>query len=396
MNLIHSPEELFENLLYDFLNKKGLPRTAEAFLNETQLAGQIPDEFNQHENPHGFLYGVWTTFCDKYNSRQYIPGTLISESQAPDIGAIMDSTPQILQEGYTIQLLSSFPRDGPWNTLHSCDFSSDGKIVASGGLGGGKPFLCYLDSNDSVTTSESHSSSIFEVRFQPGSTIFATSSRHTVRLWDAERESLGRSVFDFVGHKGTVRSLDFHPSKGILCSSDSHDVIKVWDLNESIMVKEFKENGSIVRFQPGSGTLLAVANKNVLNILDFENSTVVKRFQGHVENICSICWDVTGNWIASASEDEVRVWSLVMDEPYVWLSDGKKLKSIIFHPRYHNVLVIGSSKGMDLLLLDIDVGLRMKQVYNLPTIGLAACAQNEYIASTTSTTSNDSVVNIWK
>ncbi|PNX91873.1 transcriptional corepressor LEUNIG-like protein, partial [Trifolium pratense] len=386
----------FENLLYDYLNKKGLPRTAEAFLNETQLAGQIPDEFNQHEHPHGFLYGIWTTFCYKYNSRQYIPGTLISESQAPDIGAIMDSTPQILQEGYTIQLLSSFPRDGPWNTLHSCDFSSDGKIVASGGLGGGKPFLCYLDSNDSVTTSESHSSSIFEVRFQPGSTIFATSSRHTVRLWDAERESLGRSVLDFVGHKGTVRSLDFHPSKGILCSSDSHDVIKVWDLNESIMVKEFKENGSIVRFQPGSGTLLAVANKNVLNILDFENSTVVKRFQGHVENICSICWDVTGNWIASASEDEVRVWSLVMDEPYVWLSDGKKLKSIIFHPRYHNVLVIGSSKGMDLLLLDIDVGLRMKQVYNLPTIGLAACAQNEYIASTTSTTSNDSVVNIWK
>ncbi|KAK2389844.1 protein argonaute [Trifolium repens] len=35
--------------------------------------------------------------------------------------------------------------------------------------------------------------------------------------------------------------------------------------------------------------------------------------QGHVKDICSICWDSSGQWIASASEDDVRVWSLMMD-----------------------------------------------------------------------------------
>ncbi|KAK2382916.1 transcriptional corepressor LEUNIG [Trifolium repens] len=97
----------------------------------------------------------------------------------------------------------------------------------------------------------------------------------TVKLWNTER--LERSEFDFVGHNGTVRSLDFHPSEGTLCSSDTDDVIKVWDLNRRIEINEFKAGGSKVRFQPRSGMILAVANQNVINLIDFKNSTVVLR-----------------------------------------------------------------------------------------------------------------------
>ncbi|GAU45579.1 hypothetical protein TSUD_273790 [Trifolium subterraneum] len=201
MDPIHSPEKLFGNLLYDYLKKKGLSRTAETFLEETQLAVQIPDNFARH--PHGFLYRLWTTFCDKYKTRQLIPGTLANPSQAPNIGSIMETTSQMVREGYSIQNLSN------------------GKIVASGGLGEGKPFICNLETRDSVTASESHSLSISEVRFQPKSTIFATSGSKTVKLWNAD--GLEGSVFDFVGHNGIVRSLDFHPSGGFLCSSDTDD-----------------------------------------------------------------------------------------------------------------------------------------------------------------------------
>jgi hypothetical protein len=34
--------------------------------------------------------------------------------------------------------------------------------------------------------------------------------------------------------------LDFHPSEGILCSSDNQNVIKVWDLNRPMEFKEFQ------------------------------------------------------------------------------------------------------------------------------------------------------------
>jgi len=46
--------------------------------------------------------------------------------------------------------------------------------------------------------------------------------------------------------------------------------------------------------------------------------------------------------IASVSEDDVYVWSVFMKESiYEYPSNGKRFQSVIFHPRYPNVLVIG-------------------------------------------------------
>jgi hypothetical protein len=48
---------------------------------------------------------------------------------------------------------------------------------------------------------------------------------------------------------------------------------------------------------------------------------------------------------------------------------------------------------MELLIFEVGQVLN-KRISDLPTTGLAACMQNGLIASTT--TGNDSVVNIWK
>lgn len=47
-----------------------------------------------------------------------------------------------------------------------------------------------METFDCVTSSEAHSDLITDVRFKPGSTIFATSSfDKTIRIWDAARVS---------------------------------------------------------------------------------------------------------------------------------------------------------------------------------------------------------------
>ncbi|PNX72052.1 transcriptional corepressor LEUNIG-like protein, partial [Trifolium pratense] len=140
-------ENLFRNLLYDYLKKSGLANTAESLQNEAQITGQTPPVQPSH--------------------------TLLN-CQARDIGAIMDTAPQIIREGYYLRHLTGFPSHEK-DTFLSCDFSSDGKNVASGGFGK-KPFICYPEPRNSVYSSDSHLSAILEVRFQPGSTIFATSS----------------------------------------------------------------------------------------------------------------------------------------------------------------------------------------------------------------------------
>ncbi|PNX96585.1 transcriptional corepressor LEUNIG-like protein, partial [Trifolium pratense] len=352
----------FDNFISDYLKKSGFLNTAECFENEARIMRVIPPEFDHY--PRGILYDVWS---DRGSS---------SQNQAPNVAAIIDTTPQIIREGYSIQHLSH------------------GKIVASGGPGM-KPFICYIETRQSVTTSEAHSLSILDVRFKPGSNMFATSSADkTVKVWDANRPA--RLLFSFVGHNASVRSLDFNPFKETLCSSDNYDEIKVWDLNRKCNIASSMEGGSIVRFQPGSGTLLAVAKRNVITILDSKSMGVKYRLQGHTKNIRSLCWSASGKTIASVSDDDVRVWSLSLDGQctYEYPSKGNMFASVVFHPRHRNVLVVGGFQWMELLILE-NGQIRCISAFSSrcgkSVPGLAACTENESIATT-----HKSVVNIWK
>jgi WD40 repeat protein len=69
----------------------------------------------------------------------------------------------------------------------------------------------------------------------------------------------------------------------------------------------------------------------------------INLYKGHNKEICSICWDAQGQMIASVTEDCARVWSLALPGQYLYeyQSNGKRFRSIIFHPRYRNVLLIG-------------------------------------------------------
>ncbi|XP_004505383.1 transcriptional corepressor LEUNIG-like [Cicer arietinum] len=380
-------EDLFRVFLYDYLKKRGFSQTAKTLRNEAQITARTSSQFNRPYDPYGFLYEFWVSFYDLYQA-WIIPGLSRKSDQATNVGALIDSIPQIIRERYSIRCLS---RCSSKQTLLSCDFSSDGMIVASGGIGM-KPFLCYAETCDAVTTSESHSSTILDVRFQPESNLFATASADkTVKLWNARRPAT--VLYDFVGHNWIVKSLDFHPTEGILCSSDTHGVIEEWNLDRRVRMNTFKAGGSLVRFQPGSGRILASVNRNVITLRDFKTWTVEKRFQGHVKDIRSICWDVTGQTIASVSEDEVRVWTINMEGKclYEYPSKGKRFQTVIFHPRFRNVLVVGGFQNLELLILDTGET-RSITASDLSITGLAACTESKLIASA----GNDSMVKIWK
>ncbi|XP_024636470.2 transcriptional corepressor LEUNIG [Medicago truncatula] len=96
--------------------------------------------------------------------------------------------------------------------------------------------------------------------------------------------------------------------------------------------------------------------------------------------------------IASVSEDDVRVLSVFMKESiYEYPSNGKRFQSVIFHPRYPNVLVIGCFQCLELLILENGQTHSSTHASDLSITGLAV-AQNETITSA----SDDSVVKIWR
>lgn len=73
--------------------------------------------------------------------------------------------------------------------------------------------------------------------------------------------------------------------------------------------------------------------------------TVSWWLQGHTKPIHSVCWDPSGEYLASVSEDSVRVWTVGSgsegDCVHELSCNGNKFHSCVFHPNYPSLLVIG-------------------------------------------------------
>ncbi|CAN8229685.1 unnamed protein product [Cochlearia groenlandica] len=232
-----------------------------------------------------------------------------------------------------------------------CHFSSDGKLLASAGHDK-KAVLWYTDTMKPKTTLEEHTAMITDVRFSPSLPRLATSSfDKTVRVWDADNK--GYSLRNFIGHSSTVTSLDFHPIKDdLICSCDNDGEIRYWSINNGSCTRVYKGGSTQVRFQPRVGKYLAASSANVVSVLDVETQACRHSLQGHVNPIKSVCWDPSGEFLASVSEDRVKVWTLGSGSEgecvHELICNGNKYQSCVFHPTYPSLLVIGCYQSLEL------------------------------------------------
>ncbi|XP_027918066.1 transcriptional corepressor LEUNIG-like isoform X2 [Vigna unguiculata] len=122
--------------------------------------------------------------------------------------------------------------------VECCHFSSDGKLLATGGHDN-KVSLWCTELFNQKSTLEEHSEWITDVRFCPSMPRVATSSADkTVRVWDIDNP--GYSLRTFTGHASTVTSLDFHPSKDdLICSCDNSE-IRYWSIKNGSCTGVFK------------------------------------------------------------------------------------------------------------------------------------------------------------
>ncbi|KAK4585761.1 hypothetical protein RGQ29_023105 [Quercus rubra] len=229
-----------------------------------------------------------------------------------------------------------------------CHFSSDGKLLASAGHDK-KVVLWNMETLQTESTPEEHGMIITDVRFRPNSTQLATSSFDTtVRIWDAAKPSYVSQPF--TGHASHVMSLDFSPKNNeILCSCDANSEIRFWNINQYSCTRAFKGGSAQVRFQPRIGQLLAAAAEKVVSIFDVETDRQTHSLRGHTTDVHSICWDTNGDYLASASQESVRVWSLASGDCIHELSSsGNMYHSCVFHPSYSTLLVIGGYQSLEL------------------------------------------------
>lgn len=303
------------------------------------------------------------------------------------VGRCMD-----VSKGFTFTEVNSVRASA--SKVVCCHFSSDGKLLASGGHDK-KAVLWYTDSLKPKTTLEEHSSLITDVRFSPSMPRLATSSfDKTVRVWDADNP--GFSLRTFMGHSTSVMSLDFHPNKDdLICSCDGDGEIRYWSINNGSCTRVFKGATDQVRFQPRHGRFLAAAAENVVSILDVETQACRHSLLGHTKPVHSVCWDPSGEYLASVSEDSVRVWSLMAGNEGECVHDlscnGNKFHSCVFHPSYASLLVIGCYQSLELWNMSENKTMTLSAHEGL-IAGLALSTVTGLVASA----SHDKIVKLWK
>ncbi|AQK96467.1 Transcriptional corepressor LEUNIG [Zea mays] len=280
-----------------------------------------------------------------------------------------------------------------------CHFSADGKLLATGGHDK-KVTLWCTDSLNPKSYLEEHSFLITDVRFSPSMSRLATSSfDKTVRVWDADNTDY--SLRTFTGHSATVMSLDFHPNKeDMICSCDSDGEVRSWSINNGsclTCVKVFKGGATQMRFQPRKGKYLAAASDKAIYILDGETQHACRSpLQGHNKNIQSLCWDSAGEYLASVSEDSVRIWSFSSGREGEFVHElnrsGNQFHSCVFHPTYQSLLVIGCYESLELW----DIREKNTMTFNNAHDGLVAALASSSATGKVASVSHDRTLKLWK
>lgn len=294
-------------------------------------------------------------------------------------------------KGFTFREISSVRAST--NMVVCCHFSSDGKLLATGGHDK-KAVLWHSETLKQKSILEEHSLLITDVRFSPSLPRLATSSfDKTVRVWDADNQ--GYSIRTFTGHSASVMSLDFHPNKDdLICSCDGDSEIRFWSINNGSIVRIFKGGSTQLRFQPRLGGYLAAASENVVSILDVETQACLRRFEGHSKHVDSLCWDPSGEFVVSVSEDTVKVWSLNAGNEESCVHElncsGSKFHSCAFHPSYPSLLIIGCYQALE--LWDMSENRTMTLAAHDGLISALASSSSGLVASA----SHDKYVKLWK
>jgi roadblock/LC7 domain-containing protein len=131
-----------------------------------------------------------------------------------------------VSKGHLVQALTG-SRDNP----RSAAFSSDGRLLASGGRG--EVHIWELDTGIEVAVLQGHENMVGALAFSPDGRFLASGSwDKTVRIWEVLS---GKEVVKLEGHTNFVNAVAFSPDGRLLASGSTDRTALVWDVSQAIL-----------------------------------------------------------------------------------------------------------------------------------------------------------------
>lgn len=168
-----------------------------------------------------------------------------------------------------------------------------------------------------------HLSEIWTVKFSPkGNWLASGSVDSTVKIWNKES---GNIILNIKQPSG-ITYLDISPDGNYLSTASYDAKVRLWKLPEGVLVREFiGHTGTVwsVNFRPDGNTIASCGEDGTIKLWNVENGQIEHTLQGHALNVWDVKFSPDGNKLASGSFDKtVRIWNL---------SDGKLLHILTKH-----------------------------------------------------------------
>ncbi|KAF1357204.1 WD40 repeat-like protein [Lizonia empirigonia] len=175
----------------------------------------------------------------------------------------------------------------------------------------------YWQTNfNNVKEMQAHSEAVRGLAIAPTDSKFVTCADDTtLKIWDFASSQEEQTL---TGHGWEVKSVDWHPHKGLLVSGSKDHQVKFWDPRTSRCLTTLhghKNPISKTIFEPSQGNLLATcARDHTARIFDLRMMRDVLLLRGHEKDIITMAWHPMHKNLLSTGGVDGSIHHYLLDE----------------------------------------------------------------------------------
>ncbi|HEX9654550.1 MAG TPA: hypothetical protein VGA99_12650 [bacterium] len=223
-----------------------------------------------------------------------------------------------------------------------------------------------------------HSDRVNALAVSPDGRLFASASAdNTVKIWDAERGELLRTL---TGHVADVFAVAFSPRGQILASAGYDSKIVIWNFEGGEVLHTLEHQRQAVTalaFSPDGAWLASAGRDSLVKIWDVSDWSQAMVLSGHDDRVNSVAFSSDGQWLASAALDgTVKLWSVLDWRLFKTLHDHSAgVRAIAFSP--DNRLLASASEDQSVKIWEVDTGILVRTLIGFAgTVNAVAFSPN--------------------